>query len=114
MTAHFDFQPDRIAVAGDWHGNLWWAQQAIDRAAAAQAQVIVQLGDFGFWTMTPATRKFLQRLEARLDEHNIRLLFVDGNHEDHDRLNARPINPDTGLRLITDHIHHLPRGVRWT
>jgi hypothetical protein len=41
------------------------------------------------------------------------LLFADGDHEDHDRLNGLPIDSDTALRKITNHIRHLPRGYRW-
>ena len=42
------------------------------------------------------------------------LYWVDGNHEDHARLDAIPLDPATGLRPISDHVVHLPRGYRWT
>jgi len=86
----------------------------IDRAHDANASVILHLGDFGFCVPDPSTRKYLHRVEQRLAEHGMRLLFVDGNHEDHARLNALSLDPATGLRRISDHLHHLPRGYRWT
>ena len=106
--------PGTVAIAGDWHGNLRWALDRIDDAHAAGATTIVHLGDFGYWVLDPATRKYLFRVEMRLAELNVQLLFVDGNHEDHDRLNAVPIDSTSGLRPVSDHIAHLPRGHRWT
>jgi hypothetical protein len=106
--------PDRVAVAGDWHGNLRWAERMIQAAADDGASAVVHLGDFGYWTDDPSTRKYLSRLEKLLTATGIQLLWVDGNHENHDRLDRQPINPVTGLRTISEHIHHLPRGFRWT
>lgn len=61
-----------------------------------------------------ATRKYLYRVEKRLAELDMQLLFVDGNHEDHERLNTVPVDPTTGLRPISERVAHLPRGHRWT
>lgn len=106
--------PGTVAIAGDWHGNLRWALDRIGAAHAAGASTIVHLGDFGYWVLDPATRKYLFRVEKRLAELDTQLLFVDGNHEDHVRLNALPIDSSTGLRRISEHVAHLPRGHRWT
>lgn len=106
--------PQLVAVAGDWHGNLGFALRQIGRACDAGAGVIVQCGDFGYWRGDPRTRKYLFRLERELAESRLRLFWVDGNHEDHDRLAKQAIDPRTGLRPISDHIAHLPRGHRWT
>lgn len=103
-----------VAIAGDWHGNLRWALDRIDDAYTAGATTIVHLGDFGYWVPDPVTRKYLFRVDKRLGELGMRLLFVDGNHEDHDRLAALPVDPASGLRPVRDHIAHLPRGYRWT
>ena len=106
--------PGTVAIAGDWHGNLRWALDRIDDAHVAGAATIVHLGDFGFWVPDPATRKYLFRVEKRLAELNMHLLFVDGNHEDHDRLASLPLGPATGVRPVSAHLSHLPRGHRWT
>lgn len=102
-----------IALAGDWHANSWKALEQIDRAHAAGADVIVQLGDFGYGTPVTNNRRYLVRVERRLAELDRHLVWLDGNHEDQDRLDAKEVNPVTGLRDISPHIHHLPRGVRW-
>lgn len=105
--------PQCIAIAGDWHGNIPWGQHAMTAAKDHGAEIIVHLGDFGYWTDNPETRKMLSRWEHRLAWHKLHLWWLDGNHENHWRLNAQPINPETGMRDITEHIHHLPRGHRW-
>lgn len=104
---------DFIAVAGDWHGNLGWALRALKIAHAAGARTVVQLGDFGYWRRDPATTKYLRRLERQLAELEMRLLWVDGNHEDHVLLRSQPLDED-GARPISEHVTHLPRGYRWT
>lgn len=71
--------------------------------------VIVHLGDFGY----AFTSSYLQPLDRALARARLRLLFVDGNHEDHVRLAKFPRRPN-GLARLTPHIWHLPRGHRWT
>lgn len=100
--------PRRVAVAGDWHADTDYAVGAIARAGARAADVIVQLGDFGY-TFRPA---YLDSLDAALAEEGLVLGFVDGNHEDFDWLLQQPI-ADDGLRYLRERIVHLPRGLRW-
>lgn len=50
-----DMDPRRIVVAGDWHGNSHCGRGAITYAALRDIHVIVQLGDFGYWTPGTAT-----------------------------------------------------------
>src|SRR5262245_45957967 len=100
--------PARIAFAGDWHANTRWGISAIQFAAEQGAEVIIQLGDFGY-EFRPA---FLDGLERALVRTGLRLLFVDGNHEDFPTLLRYPVRSD-GLRRLTDRVWHLPRGFRW-
>lgn len=102
-----------VALAGDWHGNLAWAQKMIRLAKQNEAVVIVQLGDFGYWRPDPSTRKYLFRVERLLGELDMKLLWIDGNHEDHRRLAALSL-ADDGTRPFSDHVLHLPRGYRFT
>jgi hypothetical protein len=103
----------RILIVGDLHCDTLAARAAIDHAAAVHADVILQLGDFGFWPRTEPGRKFLRKVEARLGQVGVDLWWVDGNHDDHKALAARPVRAD-GRRRVSDHIWHLPRGHRWT
>jgi hypothetical protein len=100
-------------LAGDWHGNIPFAMSQVDRIHMAGAHLIVQLGDFGFWRDDPATRKYLSRLDRSLATRDMQLAWIDGNHEDHARLNLLPVDVETGLRPNTPRITHNPRGYRW-
>ena len=44
-----DLNPERITIAGDWHGNETYALEALKHAHEAGAGVIVHVGDFGAW-----------------------------------------------------------------
>lgn len=106
-------QPSRVLIAGDWHGNGHWATGVIDYASTRRCDVIVHVGDFGFWRDVPDTQVYLDEVHQALEYTGLRLLWVDGNHEDHERLNALDIDPISGLRFITSRIAHVPRGFRW-
>lgn len=101
--------PERIAFAGDWHANGNWAPYAAQYAADQGADVIVHVGDFGY-LFKPS---YLASLSLTLSNLDLHLLFVDGNHEDHQWLRRQPVNAD-GIRPIARRIFHLPRGFRWT
>lgn len=102
----------RILVVGDLHSDTAAASMAIDHAAAVGADVIVQLGDFGFWPRTEPGRKFLRKTEARLAQVGMELWWLDGNHDDHLALVTRQVGAD-GRRQVSEHMFHLPRGHRW-
>lgn len=101
-------EPDTIAFVGDWHMNLRWAKGAVEYAAKQGARVIIHLGDFG----TFSHPSFLSILTRKLEEFDLVLYFVDGNHEDHQFL-AQLSTQEDGTHRLTDRIFHLPRGYRW-
>lgn len=101
-------EPQRIAFVGDVHMSADWMIRAAEHAKERGADVIVQLGDFGY-TFDESFRRWVEEAFARLD---LPLLFVDGNHEDHPWLLGQPVQSD-GLRRISPHVAHLPRGFRW-
>ena len=107
--------PERVGVAGDWHGNTPWATRAIRKISAALPadgqRIILQLGDFGIWP-GPEGAEYLTSLDAALGEADAELWFVDGNHEDFGQLAGLRPGPD-GRAQVTGRIWHLPRGHRW-
>jgi ribulose-5-phosphate 4-epimerase/fuculose-1-phosphate aldolase len=107
--------PDRIGVAGDWHGNTAWATRAVRKMAvllpSSAPRVIVHLGDFGIWP-GPDGREYLSEVTAALAEADAELWFVDGNHEDFSQLARLRPGPD-GRSPVTERIWYLPRGHRW-
>jgi Calcineurin-like phosphoesterase len=101
-------QPRRVAIAGDWHADTRRAVSAIEHAAKRNADVLVHLGDFGY----DFTDEYLDALDDALRRWRLVLGFVDGNHENFDRLFTWSIAGD-GLRYLRERIVHLPRGFRW-
>ena len=110
--------PRRIVVAGDWHGCEEWALSVIRRVPALLAgesqRLILHLGDFGIWP-DKAGQVYLDRLSWALGEAGAELWFVDGNHEDFDRLGQLDQKPGPDGRVpVVPRIMHLPRGHRWS
>lgn len=111
--ANFPVSPSTVVLAGDWHGNRCRAEEALVETAKYGVNVLVHLGDFGFWTPGSGSRAYLDGIEERCKDLGITLMWVDGNHEDHASLNAIPLSVN-GTRYVRPHIIHLPRGFRWT
>ncbi|AGT13046.1 hypothetical protein CROSSROADS_47 [Mycobacterium phage Crossroads] len=107
-------QPEKLMLAGDWHGNLPWAFKAIHFAKANGADTILHVGDFGWWAPIERTFQFLAEVDKELKTVGIDLLWVDGNHEDHafwHQFNKPGSYPLTTMSYSS--ITHLPRGFRW-
>lgn len=106
-----EFDSELISVFGDWHGDLRFAKRAIEFAVReAQSELLFHVGDFGAWRPeSPKDIEFLHELEELLASLGRTLIFIDGNHEDHRWLNSLPLD-EFGLRSLSPHVIHLPRG----
>lgn len=100
----------RVALAGDWHGNLSHAVGSIQRLGRMGIRTLLHLGDFSLWPGDHGAR-FIRRVAQECDEHDLTIYVTDGNHEDHARLEL--IEPVDGVRWITDRIGYFERGHRW-
>lgn len=96
-----------IAMFGDWHGNLHFAKKAIE-ALPGHVEVAIHTGDFGY----NFDDAYLNAVNKSARRKDIVVMFVDGNHENHEWLNAQPIDDD-GVRRLRPRVWHLPRGFRW-
>lgn len=107
--------PKRVMLLGDVHGSHNWTRHAIEHAASNGADVIVSAGDFGHWSPGHSTYMFYRDVHAKLEEHDIILYWVDGNHEDHADIAQRRQGSREPMALNEDfpRIIHLPRGFRW-
>lgn len=94
----------RALLVGDTHGNSrWWESFVVPAATSAAADVIVQLGDFGYWGDT----QFVRTVAAC----DIPVYFVDGNHENHPLLREALSGTDLGGAVrLSGSLHYLPRG----
>lgn len=104
--------PHTVVFAGDWHGDYEAAAAVFAYAQQQDADVIVQVGDFGIWPGISGL-KYLEMIQRFAATTGIPVAFVDGNHEDFDQLWALPIH-ETGVRPVRPGVVHLPRGFVWT
>lgn len=110
-----------IGLIGDLEGDRAWAVSRLrELGERGDVQVACQLGDLRFG-MGPQHDEYLAAIESVCAEFGLRLLCVNGNHENWarlDRLWAQPRwqHQDGSLRPIdvSDHVTVLPRGHRWT
>lgn len=106
-TIEFPEHAQHIAMFGDWHGNLHFAKDAIANLPA-DVDVAIHTGDFGYMF----NDDYLNSVNKAARRKDIVLMFVDGNHENHEWLNNQPIDDD-GVRRLRPRVWHLPRGFRW-
>ncbi len=107
------FDVEKVAIFGDWHGNLPFAVTALTNAHEnLGAELYLHVGDFGFWPIGHEESdhsEYLPGLERLLAAQGKPLLWIDGNHEEHEWLSSFPLN-EFGLRPISEHVIHIPRG----
>ena len=106
----------RIAVAGDWHGNIDWVRQVVTvlRDRAPEVDTIFQLGDFGFFPHLPGN-EFVTEVDAWCTSAGIkRVIVTPGNHEDWSELDKLfAAHPGEPVR-VSEVVWMLPRGFRFT
>jgi len=100
-----------IFVTGDTHGRIGIDRLFTDRNLLhlTKKDTLIILGDFGLiWDNSKRDSQLLDKL----NDLPYQILFVDGNHENHDTLNELPIvdrfNGKVGK--VRDSIFHLKRG----
>lgn len=101
----------KILAVGDTHGNT----SAICNVAIPQAQkndceTLIQCGDFGYWEHYDDGKRFLDKVSKHLVRNQMKMLWIDGNHENHPKLWADYAPGGDGLCLIRPNLHYIPRG----
>lgn len=104
-----------IFITGDTHGD--WMSRLNTAAFPEQKEMtkddyVIICGDFGYWHDTKSERYNLKWLENK----PFTTLFVDGNHENFDRLNNLPVEHWNGgtIHKINSSVYHLMRGQVFT
>jgi hypothetical protein len=105
-------EPNRVVVAGDWHGNLNWAMSQLrvmrDLVPDEDPLVVIHCGDFGWWPNS-SFPDHIADLAANL---NVRIWVTPGNHEEYPVMHTPrwlsddPVNDSRSLIA-------LKRGTRW-
>ena len=104
---------NRIFITGDTHGDINWGKLNTrsfpEQKELTKEDYLIIAGDFGaVWTGDKSDRYFIKSYEQR----NFTTLFVDGNHENHDAIDAYPVTEWNGgkVHMISDTVIHLMRG----
>ncbi len=97
-----------IYITGDTHG----VPERLDLKEPGSGDIVIVTGDFGFVfreeERSPAEKRKLDALAQK----PFRILFVDGNHENFDRLEQYPAETRYGapVRKVRENIFWLQRG----
>lgn len=100
----------KIFVIGDLHGNSCGEVHFLnsryfkEKKDLTKEDVLIQLGDFGFYWYYPNTYKYQEDLHWRnwIGNQPYTLLIVPGNHENYDLINALPEVEKWGGKVFVD------------
>jgi hypothetical protein len=114
-----DLDPARVVVAGDWHRSSNTPFQVVNEASRdPRIGAIVHVGDFAY-QLDHKGVAWLTELHQALDAANLRLIWVDGNHDDHAVLDKWTAAGNVSSDGFVFHpksptIGYAPRSHRWT
>ena len=94
----------KVIVAGDVHGDFSALNELLNKE---QPEILIQLGDFGYWPRTPDYTKHL------IKNKETKIYWCDGNHEDFESLRLN-INGKKEPQEIRPNIFYMPRGTTLT
>ncbi len=106
----------KIMFAGDIHGDekhLFWL---FDHAVQNEVDHIISAGDFGYWPHLKWGKHYLEKVNTFAEATGIPLYWVDGNHENHDWLDAlrEALGDENPIPTTTEWVKWIPRGCRFT
>jgi hypothetical protein len=104
--------PGKVLVLGDNHANLATFTAAAKAAVVHGCEVIVSVGDFGYFPRLDFGAVFLEGVYAVLAELGVTCIVVDGNHEDHVSLAAAE-RTEAGFAILGPGLFYAPRGLHW-
>ncbi len=102
-----------IYITGDTHGvfKRFSKKNFPEQSNMTKDDHVIICGDFGnVWSKEEDREE--KYWSDWLEDKNFSLLFVDGNHENHERLDSYPVEEWNGGKIhrIREHILHLMRG----
>lgn len=101
-----------IYITGDAHGDIRKLKD-FNNLKSPLCDYLIVAGDFGFiWDNSQEEQQLLDKL----GKLNYNILFVDGNHENHELLDNMPVSIWNGgkVHIIKPNIIHLMRGQVFT
>lgn len=101
----------RLLITGDTHGDA--AALALIVKQMEPSDALIVAGDFGFvFRDTPDEWSFLNDVDCFLRKMGSYIIYVDGNHENHQVLNKLPVEYWNGAKVhrVRSRILHVLRG----
>lgn len=100
----------RILFVGDTHMNRRWWKTIIKMAQKEYCDFIIQVGDFGFFPTYSRNGEhqgmtYLTQVATDARAAGIPVVFIKGNHEDHDQL---AIYEENGARSVDNFVDIAP------
>ena len=102
----------KILFVGDTHGDIHFVKHALNKARESKADILMQVGDFGFFPHMSWGQDFLREVETSAALAGVPVWWIDGNHDNHDELRALTLGR-ASLVDISPNIVHAARGTRW-
>jgi predicted phosphodiesterase len=109
----------KVLLAGDTHCNRSHVTYLFNVARDNDCSLIIQLGDFGFWPRHKQGSEYLEHCQGLAKRRGVELWWLDGNHEDHDFIDAfapekEKIYTTVGRRgALYPNLKYLSRGARF-
>ncbi len=108
-----------IFITGDTHGEFkhrFNMENFPEQKEMTKDDHVIICGDFGGVWDTKGESKFEKYWFDWFESRSYTLLFIDGNHENFDRLNAYPVKEWHGGKVheLRPHVLHLMRGQVFT
>lgn len=102
----------RIAITGDTHGNMYELLNNCEMLNLKEEDYIIVSGDFGLMFL----REHFRYKLSFLNKIKCTVLWVDGNHENHDWIDNCEVSTWCGGKVhhITKNCIHLMRGQVYT
>ena len=109
---------DNIYVVGDTHGGLndYYLRSKVwvEQKELTNKDILIQLGDFGYFWQPKMSKEESFKLTTFANK-KYQVSFLDGNHENFDRLHLLPTMKQWGghmgvLRIGDGEVYHLRRG----
>lgn len=95
---------------GDTHANIERMDQLIQVAVENNVDKMIQVGDFGWWPRQREGQRFIDFVTKKIKTVGLDpLIFIPGNHEDWDNLEAQDAIK-SGYHRLTDSIYTAGRG----